>query len=116
MAGWLTNEVKREVKLARLQELGSEIRRELTDNLLGHWYLVSEKEQPQERLRIATALLKALQARTSVHGELLERLLPEREAAPAFSATCTCGCCSGCRTCAHGRRSLWHRYAYRFVK
>lgn len=79
MAGWLTNEVKREVKLARLQELGSEIRRELTDNLLGHWYLVSEKEQPQERLRIATALLKALQARTSVHGELLERLLPERE-------------------------------------
>ncbi|MFC0140405.1 virulence factor SrfC family protein [Erwinia mallotivora] len=79
MAGWLTNEVRREVRLERLQQQGSEIRRELADNLLGRWYQASGKEEPQFRIRTATALLKALQARTGVHGELLERLLPGRE-------------------------------------
>ncbi|KGT94103.1 virulence factor [Erwinia typographi] len=79
MAGWLMTEVHREAKLARLQEQSAEIRRELSDNLLGRWYLASEKEEPQARLRIAGTLLKALQARTGVHGELLERLLPSRE-------------------------------------
>lgn len=79
MAGWLTTEVKREGKTARLQEQLNEIRRELSDNLLGRWYLAAEKEEPQARLRIAESLLKALQARTGVHGELLERLLPTRE-------------------------------------
>ncbi|MCX8956008.1 virulence factor SrfC family protein [Erwinia psidii] len=79
MAGWLTNEVRRETRLEFLQEQANEIRRELADNLLGRWYLASEKEEPQARLRIAAALLKALQARTGVHGELLERLLPDRE-------------------------------------
>lgn len=79
MAAWLTNEVRRENKLGRLQEQGREIRRELSDNLLGRWYLASDKEEPEARLRTAASLLKALQARTGVHGELLERLLPDRE-------------------------------------
>lgn len=79
MAGWLTTEVKRESKIARLQEQLGEIRRELCDNLLGRWYLAAEKEAPEARLRVAESLLKALQARTGVHGELLERLLPTRE-------------------------------------
>jgi len=79
MAGWLTSEIKRESKMARLQEQLNEIRRELSDNLLGRWYLAAEKEEPQARLRVAESLLKALQARTGVHGELLERLLPTRE-------------------------------------
>lgn len=79
MAGWLMTEVNRENKMARLQEQLDEIKRELRENLLGRWYLASEKEEPQARLRIAESLLKALQARTGVHGELLERLLPSRE-------------------------------------
>ncbi|WP_158781483.1 virulence factor SrfC family protein [Pantoea sp. BAV 3049] len=79
MAGWLTTEVRRETKLERLQEQQNEVRRELAENLLGRWYLASEKEEPQARLRIAETLLKTLQARTGVHGELLERLLPARE-------------------------------------
>ncbi len=79
MAGWLMTEVSRENKMARLQEQLDEIRRELRENLLGRWYLASEKEEPQARQRIAESLLKALQARTGVHGELLERLLPTRE-------------------------------------
>jgi len=79
MAGWLMTEIRREAKTERLQEQSDEIRRELRDNLLGRWYLASEKEEPQARLRIAETLLKSLQARTGVHGELLERLLPSRE-------------------------------------
>lgn len=79
MAGWLMTEIRREAKIERLQEQNNEIRRELRDNLLGRWYLASEKEEPQARLRIAETLLKSLQARTGVHGELLERLLPSRE-------------------------------------
>ncbi|WLS76927.1 virulence factor SrfC family protein [Erwinia pyri] len=79
MAGWLMTEIRREAKVERLQEQSDEIRRELRDNLLGRWYLASEKEEPQARLRIAETLLKSLQARTGVHGELLERLLPSRE-------------------------------------
>lgn len=79
MAGWLTTEIKRDSKMARLQDQLNEIRRELRDNLLGRWYLAAEKEAPEARLRIAESLLKALQARTGVHGELLERLLPTRE-------------------------------------
>lgn len=79
MAGWLTSEVRREVKMERLLEQRDEMRRELSENLLGRWYLASEKEEPQARIRIAETLLKALQARTGVHGELLERLLPARE-------------------------------------
>ncbi|WP_234015343.1 virulence factor SrfC family protein, partial [Cronobacter malonaticus] len=79
MAGWLMTEVQRESKLARLQQQLDEMRRELSDNLLGRWYLASEQEEPAARLHIAESLLKALQSRTGVHGELLERLLPSRE-------------------------------------
>lgn len=79
MAGWLMTEINRENKMTRLQEQLDEIKRELRENLLGRWYLASEKEEPQARLRVAESLLKALQARTGVHGELLERLLPSRE-------------------------------------
>ncbi len=79
MAGWLVTEVRRDSKLARLQAQREEVRRELTDNLLGRWFQASDKEEPEARLRVAETLLKALQSRTGVHGELLERLLPDRE-------------------------------------
>ncbi|OON40344.1 virulence factor [Izhakiella australiensis] len=79
MATWLTNEVKRETKLARLSEQYQELRRELHDNLLGPWLQQDSAADPSVKQRIAESLLKALQVRTGVHGELLERLLPERD-------------------------------------
>ncbi|SFM98366.1 hypothetical protein SAMN05216516_101657 [Izhakiella capsodis] len=80
MATWLTNEVKRETKLARLSEQYQELYRELQDNLLGPWLQQDSAADPAAKQRIAESLLKTLQTRTGVHGELLERLLPERDA------------------------------------
>ncbi|MFC3395584.1 putative virulence factor [Brenneria rubrifaciens] len=79
MATWLGAEVHREVKLGRLSEQLSEIQRELSDNLLGNWYQPAGTDDPAEKQRIAETLLKSLQTRTGVHGELLERLLPSRD-------------------------------------
>ncbi|MBD8213033.1 virulence factor SrfC family protein [Erwinia persicina] len=79
MAGYLVNEVRADSKLARIAAQRVEIQRELCDNLLGRWYQAAEGEDPAERLRIAESLLKALQTRTGVHGELLERLVPVRD-------------------------------------
>lgn len=79
MAGYLVNEVRADSKLARIATQRAEIQRELSENLLGRWYQAAEGEDPAERLRIAETLLKALQTRTGVHGELLERLVPVRD-------------------------------------
>lgn len=79
MATWLGTEVHREVKLGRIGEQLSEIQRELSDNLLGCWYQPAGADDPAEKQRIAETLLKSLQTRTGVHGELLERLLPSRD-------------------------------------
>ncbi|KAA9001895.1 virulence factor [Affinibrenneria salicis] len=79
MAGWLTREVRREVKLERIDEQLSELRRELVDNLLSSWYQPTNSVDPASKQRIAQTLIKGLQARAGVHGELLERLLPARD-------------------------------------
>lgn len=79
MATWLGAEVHREVKLGRISEQLSELQRELSDNLLGNWYLPVDVDDPAEKQRVAETLLKSLQTRTGVHGELLERLLPSRD-------------------------------------
>ncbi|KHN52228.1 putative virulence factor [Pectobacterium fontis] len=79
MATWLGTEVHREVKLGRIGEQLNELQRELSDNLLGNWYLPVDVDDPAEKQRIAETLLKSLQTRTGVHGELLERLLPSRD-------------------------------------
>ncbi|GBU13440.1 virulence factor [Enterobacterales bacterium] len=79
MATWLTTEVTAQNKQTRLTEQRDEIRRELAENLLGSWYQsAADKELPQKQ-HIAESLLKALQTRAGVHGELLERLLPARD-------------------------------------
>ncbi|MEC5341525.1 virulence factor SrfC family protein [Brenneria populi] len=79
MAAWLGAEVHREVKLGRIGEQLGEIQRELGENLLGNWYLPAETDDPAAKRQIAETLLKSLQTRTGVHGELLERLLPARD-------------------------------------
>ncbi|MCG8707778.1 virulence factor [Brenneria sp. 4F2] len=79
MAAWLGTEVHREVKLGRINEQLGEIQRELGDNLLGNWYQPTGTDDPVKKQQIAETLLKSLQTRTGVHGELLERLLPSRD-------------------------------------
>lgn len=79
MAAWLGAEVHREVKLGRISEQLGEIQRELGDNLLGNWYQPPDADDPARKQQIAETLLKSLQTRTGVHGELLERLLPSRD-------------------------------------
>ncbi|CCP03233.1 putative virulence factor [Erwinia amylovora Ea644] len=79
MTGYLVNEVQRGGKLQRIASQRTEIQRELTDNLLGCWHQEADGEHPAQRTRIAETLLKALQTRTGVHGELLERLVPVRD-------------------------------------
>ena len=79
MASWLTAEVTPANKLARLSEQRDELRRVLADNLLGSWLPSSSEQELAQKQKIAESLLKALQTRAGVHGELLERLLPARE-------------------------------------
>jgi len=79
MAAWLSTEVTPQSKQKRIMEQLEEVRRELADNLLGSWHQPAGAEELQQKQRIAESLLKALQTRAGVHGELLERLLPARE-------------------------------------
>ncbi len=81
MASWLESEVRREAKIARISQQLQELQREVADNLLGSWHQQDgDVTLPQKKQQIAETLLKALQTRTGLHGELLERLQPEREA------------------------------------
>lgn len=78
MMTYLTQEIRRDIKTERIIEQYQELQRELTDNLLADWAqpITSESQQKQQ---IAETLLKVLQTRTGLHGELLERLLPSRD-------------------------------------
>lgn len=79
MVDYLATEVNSETTLRGLNLRLESLRRELADHLLGNWLALDEEEEEKEKLRISQTLLKALQNRTGVHGELLERLLPTRD-------------------------------------
>jgi len=79
MASWLAENAQEGVKSTRLGEQLHELQRELVENQLGSWCMPAAGEEIEYKQHIAKTLLKALQARTGVHGELLERLLPERD-------------------------------------
>lgn len=79
MVDYLATEVNSETNLRRLNLRLESLRRELADHLLGNWLALDEEKEEKEKLRISQTLLKALQTRTGVHGELLERLLPTRD-------------------------------------
>ncbi|CFQ84165.1 putative virulence factor [Yersinia frederiksenii] len=78
MVTYLAQEVRRDIKTERITEQLHELQRELAENLLAGWYQPEANESQQKQL-IAETLLKALQTRTGLHGELLERLLPSRD-------------------------------------
>lgn len=79
MADYLVAEIRPEIRLNRLAEQRDELRRELADNLLGSWYQEGETADPAQKQRTVQTVIKALQTRTGVHGELLEKLLPGRD-------------------------------------
>lgn len=79
VVSYLSKEVNRGIKPERLTEQLRELQRGLVDNLLAGWYRPIEADELQQKQKIVETLLKALQTRTGVHGELLERLLPSRD-------------------------------------
>ncbi|MGL6189838.1 MAG: virulence factor SrfC family protein [Serratia nevei] len=95
MVSYLTAQARPAQKQARLLEQREELQRELTESLLGNWLTAADPHAAQQR---GQQLLRALQAQAGRHGELLERLLPQRDmlrqlyqqqqhAAPAPTAT-----------------------------
>ncbi len=79
MAAHLAVEIRGEARPDRISERLEELRRELLDNLLASWYRPEGAEDPATKEHIAEILLKTLQTRAGVHGELLEQLLPARQ-------------------------------------
>lgn len=95
MVSYLAAQARPAQKQARLLEQREELQRELTESLLGNWLTATDPHAAQQR---GQQLLRALQAQAGRHGELLERLLPQRDtlrqlyqqqqhAAPAPTAT-----------------------------
>ncbi|WP_164120107.1 virulence factor SrfC family protein [Serratia marcescens] len=76
MVNYLAAQARPAHKQARLLEQREELQRELTESLLGNWLSVADPHAAQQR---AQQLLRALQAQAGRHGELLERLLPQRD-------------------------------------
>ncbi|MEN5283974.1 virulence factor SrfC family protein [Serratia marcescens] len=76
MVNYLAAQARPAHKQARLLELREELQRELTESLLGNWLTAADPYATQQR---GQQLLRALQAQAGRHGELLERLLPQRD-------------------------------------
>ncbi|RWR03627.1 hypothetical protein ED28_01170 [[Pantoea] beijingensis] len=79
MVDWLATEMQHENKLQRIDEQLKELQRNLVDNLLACWRSDRAIDHRHTRQHIADTVIKALQSRTGLHGELLERLQPSRE-------------------------------------
>jgi hypothetical protein len=80
MVTYLSGEIRREIRQQRLDSHSQELQRDLVENQLSGWSQSAGSDDVKKKQRIAKSLLKVLQARTGVHGELLEHLLPPREA------------------------------------
>ncbi|MEI7375182.1 putative virulence factor [Dickeya chrysanthemi] len=78
MADYLSRVAQRDMKLQRIAEQLEDIRHELVENRLANWYQQEGEQASAHKQRIAGDILRVLQARTAVHGELLEGLLPAR--------------------------------------
>ncbi|MGP2759126.1 virulence factor SrfC family protein [Serratia marcescens] len=76
MVSYLATQARPAQKQARLLEQREELQRELTESLLGNWLTAADPHAAQQR---GQQLLRALQAQAGRHGELLERLLPQRD-------------------------------------
>ncbi|CAI1684470.1 Putative bacterial virulence factor [Serratia proteamaculans] len=76
MVAWLAAQASPTLKQHRILEQQQELRRELSESLLGNWLHAADNALTQQRTQ---HLLRRLQAQAGVHGELLEWLLPQCE-------------------------------------
>ncbi|TCL02594.1 virulence factor SrfC family protein [Sodalis ligni] len=84
MAAHLAAELNRDIRQERIAEGLRELQRDLRHNLLAGWYRPEGAEHPADKERVADMLLKTLQTRAGMHGELLKQLLPPRQALYRF--------------------------------
>jgi hypothetical protein len=76
MADFLLTSVNVGARHHRLQQRFDRLEQELRHHLLGRWINV----ETEDKAPLAKTTVKALQDRTTLHGELLEHLLPDRHA------------------------------------
>ncbi|QGY29030.1 virulence factor SrfC family protein [Pantoea cypripedii] len=80
MGSWLQDEMQPDARRDRLALQLSVLQQKLVDRLQPWTEASATPEQAARKQTIADTLLKCLQHRTGLHGELLERLQPSREA------------------------------------
>ncbi|MDO6406073.1 virulence factor SrfC family protein [Pantoea phytobeneficialis] len=80
MGSWLQDEMQPDARRDRLASQLSTLQQTLVDRLQPWTEASATPEQAARKQSIADTLLKCLQHRTGLHGELLERLQPSREA------------------------------------
>jgi len=80
MSSWLQDEMQPEARRDRLALQLSTLQQKLVERLQPWTEASATPEQAARKQAIADTLLKCLQHRTGLHGELLERLQPSREA------------------------------------
>lgn len=80
MSSWLQSEMQPEAQRDRLSQQLSMLQQKLVARLQPWTQTGASPEQAIHKQRIADTLLKCLQHRTGLHGELLERLQPSRDA------------------------------------
>jgi hypothetical protein len=76
MTDYLLTSVNVGARHHRLQQRFDRLEQELRHHLLGRWLNV----ETEDKAPLAKTTVKALQDRTTLHGELLEHLLPDRNA------------------------------------
>ncbi len=80
MGSWLQDEMQPEARRDRLAQQLSALQQKLVERLQPWTEASATPEQAARKQAISDTLLKCLQHRTGLHGELLERLQPSREA------------------------------------
>ncbi|MDZ7278478.1 virulence factor SrfC family protein [Pantoea eucrina] len=80
MGAWLQDEMQPDARRDRLAQQLSSLQQKLVARLQPWTEASATPEQAARKQLIADTLLKCLQHRTGLHGELLERLQPSREA------------------------------------
>ena len=80
MGSWLQDEMQPDARRDRLAQQLSALQQKLVERLQPWTESSATPEQAARKQAISDTLLKCLQHRTGLHGELLERLQPSREA------------------------------------
>ncbi|QHA89494.1 virulence factor SrfC family protein [Serratia rhizosphaerae] len=80
LLAYLTTAVDNRIRQRRLTKRLLTLHTVLTEAVLGDWLPAADGDERPQQQQVARRLLQTLQARTGVHGELLQQLLPPQEA------------------------------------